>query len=304
MTDRPAAMSPACDEVRDLAAGYVLGALDPAGMTAVREHLAACPEAHLEFAELGGVVPYLADSLEPMPPPAALRGRMLAAIAAEALGQASASAVGSGPAEALAAAGEPGPASAGPGPTTVPLSAAASVPAAGAPVVSLDAERRRRRSPLVWVASIAAVLLIVGLAAWNVSLRSELDGAQAYGAAVDHVLALAGTAGGQAAILAPAQPGGPSGIAAVGADGTVRIAMRGLAPTAGTEVYEAWVIGADKTPVAIGSFVPDAAGYGTMAAERAPTGPGVTIALTREPTAGRTTPTPPVLSSGVASGTT
>jgi hypothetical protein len=31
---------------------------------------------------------------------------------------------------------------------------------------------------------------------------------------------------------------------------------------------------------------------------------GVTIALTREPTAGHTTPTPPILSKGVASGTT
>ncbi len=267
MTDRPASMPLSCDEVRELAAGFVLGALDPAEMTAVRQHLAGCPEAHAEFAELGGAVPYLADSLEPMPPPAALRGRMLAAVAAEA--------------------------------ATHP--AAASGPPA---IVSIDAERTRRRSPLVWVASIAAVLLIVGLAAWNVSLRRDLDGAQAYGAAVDRVLALAGTAGGQAAILAPAKPGGPSGIAAVGADGTVRIAMRGLAPTAGSEVYEAWVIEADKTPVAIGSFVPDAAGFGTLAAERAPTGPGVTIALTREPTSGRTTPTPPVLSSGVASGPT
>jgi len=302
MTDRPAAMSLTCDEVRDLAAGYVLGAQHPAEMTAVHEHLAGCPEAHLEFSELGGVVPYLADWLEPMPPPTALRGRMLAAVAAEAAAQAPA--IGTGPAEAFAAARELAPASTGPGPTTASVPAGASVPAAVAPVVSLDAERRRRRSPLVWVASIAAVLLIVGLAAWNVSLRSDLAGAQAYGAAVDRVLALAGTAGGQAAILAPAQPGGPSGIAAVGADGTVRIAMRGLAPTAGTEVYEAWVIGADKTPVAIGSFVPDAGGFGTMAAERAPTGPGVTIALTREPTPGRTTPTPPVLSSGVASGTT
>ena len=98
-------------------------------------------------------------------------------------------------------------------------------------VVDLSAERARRRSPLVWIAGIAAVLLIVGLGAWNVALRQDLGTAQAYAAAVDEVLALAGTTGGQAAILAPDVAGGPSGIAAVGADGQVKLAMRGLAAT-------------------------------------------------------------------------
>ncbi len=277
MTDRSAMPPLSCEEVHDLAPGFVLGALEPAEMAAVRAHLAGCPNAHAEFAELGGVVPYLADSLEPVAPPPALRGRIVAAVAAEA-----ATRTADAPAMPLA-------------------SAPASAPAP-APVGSLDAERARRRSPLLWVASIAAVLLILGLGAWNVSLRRDLDGAQAYGTAVDRVLALAGSPGGQAAILTPAQPGGPSGIAAVGSDGRVEIAMRGLAPTSQDEVYEAWVIGTDQKPVAIGSFVPDAAGFGTMATDRAPTGAGLTIALTREPTAGRTTPTPPVLSSGVALG--
>ena len=38
----------------------------------MREHLATCPEAHDEFAELGGVLPALADSVPLMEPPAAL----------------------------------------------------------------------------------------------------------------------------------------------------------------------------------------------------------------------------------------
>ena len=65
-----------CDEVRDLAAGFVLGALDPAAMHDVRDHLATCPEAHPEMHELGGVVPYLAESVEPVEPPTALGGRI------------------------------------------------------------------------------------------------------------------------------------------------------------------------------------------------------------------------------------
>ena len=48
-------MSERCDRVRDLAPGFVLGALTPDEDREVREHLASCPEPHEEFAELGGV---------------------------------------------------------------------------------------------------------------------------------------------------------------------------------------------------------------------------------------------------------
>ena len=70
-----------------------------------------------------------------------------------------------------------------------------------------------------------------------------------------------------------------------GADGQVKLAMRGLAATSGSQVYEAWVIGAGPaTPVAIGSFTPDAHGFGTLATTTSRCS-GVTIALTLEPTA-------------------
>ncbi|HSS36419.1 MAG TPA: anti-sigma factor [Patescibacteria group bacterium] len=290
MTDRRSPTPLTCDEARDLAAGFVLGALAPDEMVAVREHLATCAEAHPEFEELGGVVPYLADSLEPVEPPAALGSRILAAITAEAAG-------GSVVEPTSAAAPVPTPAA--------PVERAAATATPTPAVVDLSAERARRRSPLVWIAGIAAVLLIVGLGAWNVALRQDLGTAQAYAAAVDEVLALAGTTGGQAAILAPDVAGGPSGIAAVGADGQVKLALRGLAATSGSQVYEAWVIGPDPaTPVAIGSFTPDAQGFGTLATTTTSGAAGVTIALTLEPTAGRTSPTPPVISSGVAAGST
>ena len=55
MTDprRPAELSH--DEVVDLAASFVLGALDEDEMAAVRAHLASCAESHAEFDELGGM---------------------------------------------------------------------------------------------------------------------------------------------------------------------------------------------------------------------------------------------------------
>ncbi len=55
---RPGGMS--CAEATELAPGFVLGALTDGEMASVRAHLAACPEAHAEFAEMGSVTAGLA----------------------------------------------------------------------------------------------------------------------------------------------------------------------------------------------------------------------------------------------------
>jgi anti-sigma factor RsiW len=278
-----------CDEVRELAAGFVLGALDPDDMARLRRHLSICPDPHREIAEMGQVVPYLGEALEPIEPPAGLGQRILAAVAAEAAQTAA----------AQTADGDPGTVS-GPSPGAPrPRTAGPSVA-----VVPLATDRARRPSRLTWIAAIAAALVIAALGAWNVGLRTELDSLRAYDKAVERVVNLATAAGGQAAILRPQVTGGPAGMAAIGADGRIEIALRGLAPTSGSEVYEAWLIGPDKRPVAIGSVTLTSDGLGVLQTTAAPTGQGVTIALTREPTAGRTNPTPPVLSVGVASGAT
>jgi anti-sigma-K factor RskA len=72
-----------CDEIRELAAPFVLGALDPEEAETVLAHLSECREAHDEFAELGAVVPALARSLEPVEPSPALKARILEAAAAD-----------------------------------------------------------------------------------------------------------------------------------------------------------------------------------------------------------------------------
>ncbi len=303
-----------CDQVRDLAAGFVLDALSPAEMDAVREHLATCPEPHPEFAELGAVVPYLAESVEQVEPPESLKARVLAAVAEAAA--------------AGAAAAVTGPAR----PEVVPPAQ----PSAPGQVVSMERERAGRRSTRLWVAAIAAVLVIAGLAAWNVQLRSELNTTQAqldqlrtevastqaqvaqlrsdvasaqteleasraYQAAIDQVFTIANAPGGQVAILAPAAAGGPTGLAAIGADGSIAVAMHDLPATATTDVYTAWVIGSNGVPVDVGSFQVGSTGIGSLTGAHGTSEAGLTIALTHEQAPGATAPTPPILSSGVVS---
>jgi hypothetical protein len=272
-----------CEDARDLAAGFVLGGLEPADEEAVREHLATCSEPHPEFGALGGVVPYLAESLEPVEPPAELRARLHAAIAAEVNA-------------AEAKAGQP----------SQSVSAASVVQPnemLARPVsIAVERERRRPFSRLTAAAvGIAAVVMVAVLGAWNLQLRSQLDSTAAYQAAVDRVLAAAATPGGQAAVLRPPQQAGPTGLAAIGADGSVAMVMRGLGPTTGAEVYEAWIIGSDQKPVAIGELSVDASGRGILTAARVSSQPGVTIALTREPHAAPAAPTLPILANGAAS---
>jgi hypothetical protein len=261
MTDRSTLT---CEEIRDLAPLFVTGALDPGEMDAVREHLAGCDDAHAELIELGEAAAALLETAEPAEPPAALRSRLLAAAEADLV-------EGRHPSQP---------------------------PASVAPLVPFDRVRERRRTRLAWLLAAAAIVVAVALGAWNVALRGDLSNAQAYRTGVEQALDLAGQPGSVTALLA-AKDGSVSGFGVVGADGTVRLAMRGLAPTTGSQVYTAWSIEGDAPPVAIGEFTVGSDGV-AVATARAPTAaPGVVLALTLEPVPGATAPAGPVVASGV-----
>lgn len=269
-----------CSEVADLAPAFVLGALDAAESDKVRRHLAACPEPHPEMAELHSVIPALFEAVEPLEAPPDLKARIRAAAAADL--------------EARQVAGEE--------------AASPRVPAP-APAVRPALERERRgwdlgslfRRP-VWAAVAAAALVAaVALGAWNIQLRDQVAGLEQYRNGVVAVLDEAAQPGAQLAVLAdPNNPGGPSGLAAVAADGTVAIVMRDLAPTTGTQVYEAWLIGADQTPVPIGGFAVGSSGSVAFTTSHASLGEGVVVALTLEPRPGARTPTFPIVAAGQA----
>jgi hypothetical protein len=257
------------DEAMELAASFVLDALEPEEMAAVREHLGTCPESHAEFAELAGALPVLDASIPLVEPPASLKARVMAAAAAD-----------------LEA--RHGAATLAPEEPRVP---------------SADVVRpmQRRPTPLrAWALGIAAVLAIIALGGWNYSLQQQLNDARAYEQQVATVLDAAQRPGSLTAVMRSGQENGPNGIAAVTTDGVALIAMRDLAPTSGSEVYEAWVIAADGVPVALGELQLRPGGVGYLQAGGLPTESGIVLALTREPGPGATAPSSDPISVGTA----
>ena len=269
-----------CDEVRDLAGSFVLGALDADEAASMREHLATCPEAHEEIAELGGVVPLLAASVPVVEPPDSLKGRIMAAAAADL-------------AERTGASGPVPPA------ITEPAAAPPAVDPIAFPGPAEREARRRRTSAATWILRIAAVVAIVALGATNLVLRNQLDAAQAYERSVAQVTAVAGRPGSLTAILT-ADGGTGTGLAAIDASGQVTLAMQDLAPTSGSQVYEVWVIAGDSAPVPLGSFAVGSSGTAAFVADGLPTTNGLVLALTLEPGPGAQAPTLPIISKGVA----
>jgi hypothetical protein len=85
---------------------------------------------------------------------------------------------------------------------------------------------------------------------------------------------------------------GIGGTLAVGEDSSM-LDLQGLEQLSGREVYQVWVAeGQSLRPSS--SFVPDAKGRATTAVDEQ-LNSGMKVMVTREPRAGRTTPTPPIL---------
>jgi hypothetical protein len=269
-----------CDDVRDLAAGFVLDALTPDEMAAVREHLAACPEAHEEIAELASALPVLAEAVPVVEPPEGLGARIRAAAEADLATRTTAASARPAPATAVEA-----------GPATVTAFPSATERDARA--------TRRETSAAAWLMRIAAVLAIVVLGGSTLVLRGQVQSAEAYQQSVAAVLDVAGQPGSLTAVLT-AEGGGPSGLAAVSSSGELTLAMQALPATSGSQVYEAWVIASDGVPAPLGSFEVGGTGTASFASTGLPTEPGMVLALTLESGPGATAPTLPIVAAGPA----
>ena len=279
-----------CDEVRELAGAFVLGALDAAEEAAVRVHLAvpAHAGAHPEIAELGGVLPAFAEIVPMVDPPAGLKDRILAAAAADLEAR-----------SGIVPLNEDRTAAAGAAAVADPVGPAATTTPVGFPTAPERATRRARASTGTWLLRIAAVLVIGILGGWNLLLQGDLSAARSYEQSVAAVLDTAARPGSLTAVLA-GDGGVGAGLAAVDSGGHVALAIRNLAPTTGSAVYEAWAIAADGVPVPLGAFQVGRDGTASFRASGLPTTSGTVLALTLEPGPGATTPTLPIVSKGVA----
>lgn len=281
-----------CDEVRDLAAGFVLGILEPDEADAMRAHLAGCADPHTEIAELASGIPALWETTELVEPPAPLKSRILAAASADL-----ATAESANPA--------PNPVTRVVAPTPMAEQTAPIPLAEHAARATGSASARTARSSfrpsLQWAAALAAVLVIALLGAWNVSLQGQVESLRTGQESLAAVVRAGALTGALTAILrAPGGAGGPSGLAALTPDGHLVLAMRDLPPTSGAHVYQAWVILPGSAPTPTGGFQVGEGGVGSIPATNAPRGPGAVVAITLESGPGATTPTLPILGSGTA----
>lgn len=289
MTDitRPTRPDLSCDDVRELAASFVLGALEEDEADAVRAHLASCADAHVEMAELGSVVAVLAEIVPAVEPPDGLKARVMAAAAAD-----------------LEARGGPPRTAGAPAGTDAPARTDAAARTDEPTPFPTTAEREQRATARsgagAWALRIAAVLAIALLGGWNLLLQNQLGDARTYEQNVAAVLDVAGQPGSLTAVLTGEGTDAPAGLAAVASDGTVRIAMRDLPATSGDQVYEAWVIGSDGVPKALGGFKVGTTGIAYFEGGGLPAEDGIVLALTLEPGPGATAPSSDPVSIGTA----
>jgi len=281
-------MAMTCDRVLEVASGFVLGALDASETIAVRDHLESCPRPHPEIDSLGGVLPYLAASLEPVEPPAWLRESVIAAAQADLTARRRIAEPSALPGPALAA---------------VPKMAAGGLgEASGAELISLAVARlARRRRVMTWTTRVAAVVAVVALAGYALVLHGDLDRAQRAtqaDASFNYVLTLPDT---RTAVMTATDGSSASGLAALRPTGDIIVRLYGLTATTGDQVYVVWLSRDAGSPTRVGSLTVDDSGVGYLEVVNVPTSSSLGLFVCREPNGNVTQPTGPTIVSGTFS---
>jgi hypothetical protein len=273
-----------CDRVRECAPGFVLGALETDEMIAVQDHLDSCPKAHPEVNELGGVLPYLAASLEPVESPAWLRQSVIEAARSDLasrrlIGEPFARRLVDTPSEHRVAA---------------PVAAAAP-----ARVISLNAVRAsRRRRAAVWFGRAAAAALIVVVAGYAVVVQTGVGKPQGTDEIIWNAL---GQPNARPAVLVAFDHSNAGGLAVLMPSGNIVVTVHNLQPTKGDEVYMVWLTPDNGLPSKVGSFTVDDSGVGNLNVDRVPTSESLWIFVCKEPNSNVTKPTGPTIVSGTIS---
>jgi len=274
-------MTLTCDRVRELASGYVLGALDTEEMLDVADHLDSCRLGHPEVDEFGGVLPYLAASLEPVEPPAWLRESVIAAARADLVARRRAGA----PSE----------------PRIVePVAIPALVPVAGGQIVSLAAVRTsRRRRMMTWTIRVAAAVAILALTGTGIIVQGNLAKALKNQSEDSHINFAIGQGAHTAVMSSTGSKAG--GIAVLMPSGNVILKLYGLTQTKDDQVYTVWLTTDKGGPTKVGSFTVDDSGVGYLEVDNAPTSANLLLYVSKESNDKVTQPIGPIIVSGVVS---
>jgi hypothetical protein len=284
-------MTMTCDRVRELAPGFVLGALDANEMLDVADHLDSCRRGHPEVEECGGVLPYLAASLEPVEPPAWLRESVIAAAKADLVARRR---VGKPSERRLA---EPVSIS-----NFVPAASGSGAAAPARQILSLAAVRTsRRRRFMTWSMRVAAAVAIVVLTGAGVIVQGNLAKAlkaQQEDSKINYALTQNDT---RTAVMSATGDSNAGGIAALMPTGHVILKLYGLAPTKNDQVYVVWLATDKGGPAKVGSFTVDDSGIGYLEVDNVPTSATLWLYVSKEPNDKVTQPSSPTIVSGIVS---
>jgi hypothetical protein len=262
-----------CDRVREFASGFVLGALETDEMIAVQDHLDSCPKAHPEVHELGGVLPYLAESLEPVESPAWLRKSVIEAAKSDLTSR--------------RLSGEP----------FARRLAAPVAAAAPARVISLNAARAsRRRRAAVWFGRAAAAALIVVVAGYAAVVQTGVGKPRGTDDILNYLQPDT-----RSAVLVAYDQSHAGGLAVLRPTGNIIVQVNNLLPTKGDEVYVVWLTADNGVPSKVGSFAVDDSGVGKLNVDGAPISESLWIFVCKEPNSNVTKPTGPMIVSGTIS---
>jgi hypothetical protein len=275
-----------CSRIRELASGFVLGALDADEMVAVQDHLDSCRLPHPEIDDLGGVLPYLAASLEPVEPPVWLRESVIAA----ARGDLSSRGVVGEPSE-LRGTGKPLERRTS---TAQPLLVAAASPVS---IVSLAAARAsRRRRAMVWFGRVAAASLILVVAGYAAVVQTGVGKPSGTDDIVNFIQADT-----RSAVLVAFAHGHAGGLAVLEPSGNIRVQVNHLSPPQGDEAYVAWLTTDNGVLSKVGSLTVDDSGVGRLNVSSVPSSESLWISVYQEPTSKVTQPTGSLIVSGTLS---
>jgi hypothetical protein len=90
-------------------------------------------------------------------------------------------------------------------------------------------------------------------------------------------------------------------MAALRPTGHILVRLHGLAQTKGAEVYAVWINSGGTTPAKAGTLTVDDTGSGYLDVNNVPTTASLWVFVCREPNAGVTAPTGPIIVSGTIS---